>query len=102
MQICYVVTDNFSTTVFVQREALKKFLTDKILTKMKDMNFCLSVFKSFRKHHSNADFFQMKLERLVELARQDQLDELVRTWNDLFPDDAIDTVQAELVQISKE
>jgi hypothetical protein len=105
VKTCYVVTDKISTIVFEGKEAAEKFLANMILSKVKDINFCVSAFQSFCVFHSNTEIFLKKLERLVALAREESslnVDELVTAWNDVFPGSAIDVAQAEFVQTSKE
>jgi len=91
MQTYYIVSDKFDSVRFSKKEDAEKYLKDMIFNAVCDFSFCIDVLQSFRKHFSNLQLFEKKVEQLIEFVTDGSSDVklLIKAWNEVFPDDQL-------------
>jgi hypothetical protein len=91
MQTYYIVSDKFDSVRFSKKEDAEKYLKDMIFNAVCDFRFCVDILQSFRKHFSNIQLFEKKVEQLIEFATDENSDVkvLIKAWNEVFPDDQL-------------
>jgi hypothetical protein len=94
MQTSYVVSGPFTHKIFDKKEDAEKHLGNMIYDAVCDFKFSVDVLQSFHKHYSNIELFEKKVEKLIELATEENVTkELLEIWNEVFPDDQLALVE---------
>jgi len=97
MQTCYVVTGSLFHRTFSQKEEAEKYLVKELYDIVGDSRFSVDVLRSFCTHYdfSDANWFEDNLNQLIDLATQKDntnVEELIKLWNIVFPEDKLQLI----------